>query len=128
MIKKILIVDDSPIARKILKSCIPKDKGFELFEAGDGLAGVLKYQQLHPDVTFLDLTMPIMDGIEALAKIKSMDSRALVIVSTADIQKKTVEKVQELGAFRMLKKPPNKETVERTLAEVQEYLDQLLVP
>ena len=66
MIKKILIVDDSPIARKMLKSCLPKDQEYEFHEAGDGKEGFGKYMEINPDLTFMDLTMPIMTGYESI--------------------------------------------------------------
>ncbi len=123
MIKTILIADDSPVARKVLRSCIPKDQGFEFHEVGDGLAAVEKYQEIHPDLTFMDLTMPVMDGIQALARIKQLDRDAIVIVATADIQRKTMEKVTELGAFMLLKKPPSKESVSAGIREANKHLE-----
>ena len=75
MIKKILIVDDSPISRKIMKSCIPKDRGYELCEASDGFAGVEAYKSFQPDVTFMDLTMPVMDGTCATEEIRKFDAQ-----------------------------------------------------
>jgi len=122
MIRKILIADDSPIARKILKSCLPQDAGYELHEVGDGLAAVQKYKEIQPDVTFMDLTMPVMDGLGAIAKIREFDQKALIVVFTADIQKKTMEKVIDLEAFMMLKKPPSKEAVNSALARVEKHL------
>jgi two-component system chemotaxis response regulator CheY len=122
MIKKILIADDSAVARKILKSCLPKDQGFELYEASDGSEAVQKYREVSPDLTFMDLTMPVMDGITALVKIREIDEKAMVIVSTADVQKKTVEKVMQLGAFMLLKKPPSKEVVKNALLEAHKHL------
>lgn len=121
-ITKILIVDDSAVARKILKSCIPRGKVFELYEAEDGLMGVQKFEEVRPDLTFLDLTMPVMDGLSALAKIREIDGAALVVVSSADVQKKTVQKALDLGAFRVLNKPPNKETIGQTLVAAQKRL------
>lgn len=85
IIKNILIVDDSPIARKMLKSCIPKEKGYEMHEAGNGKEGVDKYKEVKPDVTFMDLTMPVMDGYRAVEKIIEFDRNALIIVVTADV-------------------------------------------
>jgi two-component system chemotaxis response regulator CheY len=123
MIKKILIVDDSGVARKILKSCLPKDRGFELSEAVDGSEAIKKYQEFSPDVTFMDLTMPVMDGLQALEKIMELDSKALIVVSSADIQKRTVDRVMELGAFMMIKKPPSKEIINNVLLEVHRYLE-----
>ena len=73
MIGKILIVDDSPVSRKIMKTSIPEDREFELFEAGDGQSGIDKYQQINPDLTFMDLTMPVMDGMQALQEIIKID-------------------------------------------------------
>jgi two-component system, chemotaxis family, chemotaxis protein CheY len=115
--KKILIVDDSPISRRMLKSCIPKDEGYEFFEAGDGLAGLEAYKEIRPDITFMDLTMPVMDGTEALEEIKKFDKNAIVVVSTADIQIKSIEKVMGLGALLVVKKPPTKETVQDALTK-----------
>src|SRR6266496_2626581 len=111
MSKKILIVDDSPISRKMLKSCIPKDQGYEFFEAGDGLAGLEVFKEICPHITFMDLTMPVMDGVQALEEIKKLDKDAVVIVCTADIQVKSIEKVMGLGALLVVKKPPTKESV-----------------
>jgi two-component system chemotaxis response regulator CheY len=122
MVKKILIVDDSPVARKILKSCFPKGPGFEIYEAGDGSEAVEMYQVVSPDITFMDLTMPVMDGIEALSRIKALNQNALVIVSTADVQKNTLDKIMQLGAFMLLKKPLNKESVQNAFVEVYKHM------
>ena|ERR1039457_981680 len=122
MIKKILLVDDSPISRKILKSCLPKDRDFELFEAGDGLAGFEAYKENRPDVTFMDLTMPVMDGNEATQKIIEFNPDAVIIACTADIQIKSITNILELGAFMVVKKPPSKETVEDALSKAEEQM------
>lgn len=122
MAKKILIVDDSPISRKILKSCIPKETPYEFYEAGDGLAGFNLYKEVAPDITFMDLTMPVMDGTAALAEIRKFDPRAMVIVATADVQIKSVTRVMELGAFMVIKKPPTKESVGEALAQAEEKI------
>jgi two-component system chemotaxis response regulator CheY len=121
MAGKILIVDDSPISRKMLRSCLPKDVDPEIHEAGDGLAGLQAFKEIGPDITFLDLTMPVMDGAQALEEMKKHDPDAVVIVATADIQVKSIEKVMGLGAFLVLKKPPTKESVRDALAKVDEF-------
>jgi two-component system chemotaxis response regulator CheY len=121
MVKKILIVDDSPISRKMLKSCIVKEEGTEILEAGDGLAGLLTFREAAPDLTFLDLTMPVMDGFQALEEMKRHDPAALIVVSTADIQAKSIEKVMELGALHVLKKPPTKDSVMEAFRKVAEH-------
>ena len=122
MIGKILIVDDSPVSRKIMKTCIPADKGYELFEAGDGQAGLDQYQKVNPDLTFMDLTMPIMDGMQALQEIIKIDPQAIVIVCTADVQMKTIFKVMNLGALMVVRKPINKQAIEDALRKAGDKL------
>ena len=60
MIQKILIVDDSPVARKMLRRVIPGDRGYEILEAVNGQDGFEKFQQFRPDITLMDLTMPVL--------------------------------------------------------------------
>lgn len=124
MIKKILIVDDSPISIKIMKSCIPKDPSYELFDAADGQSGVEKYKEVKPDLTFMDLTMPVMDGFQALAEILKFDPKAMVIVCTADVQIKAIAKAHDLGAFSVVKKPPAKESIAAAIREAEQALSQ----
>lgn len=116
---KILIIDDSPIARRILKSCLPKSMKMEIFEAGDGLSGLQQFEKIHPDITFIDLTMPVMSGMEALEKIRNIRHDAVVIVASADIQPKTQERVRALGAFGVLRKPPSPQSVADMLLEIK---------
>jgi len=120
MTKKILIVDDSPIARKMLKSCLPKDQGFEYHEACDGKDGYEKYQELKPDLTFMDLTMPVMTGYESIDAIVKHDSNALIIVVTADVQMTAIKRVMESGAFMVLKKPLKKEEIATAMSKAFE--------
>ena len=125
MIKTILIVDDSPIARKMLKSCLPKDQGFEFHEACDGKEGLDKYKSLCPDLTFMDLTMPVMTGYEALEEIIRHDKNALIIVVTADIQLKAIKMVLDSGAYMVLRKPLKKEDLQVALLKAQDSLQKV---
>ncbi|MFN3531884.1 MAG: response regulator [Candidatus Brocadia sp.] len=122
MIKKILIIDDSPVARKILKSCIPKDLGYEIREANDGSMGVKMFKEENPDITFMDVTMPVMDGIQALEAIKKIDNNAIVIMCTADVQMQSVSKAMSFGALTLIKKPPTKEAIQEALLKAQDSL------
>ncbi len=125
MIKTILIVDDSPIARKMLKSCLPKDQGYEFSEAGDGREGFEKYKDIKPDVTFMDLTMPVMTGYEAIEEIINHDKNAMIIVVTADVQMKAIKTVMELGAYMVLKKPLKREDIQSALLKVKDSLQKV---
>lgn len=82
---KILIVDDSRTSRKILHSIL-EEAGYEIVgEAVDGQDAVEKFKELKPDIVTLDITMPVMDGIEALKLIKEDSPAAKVIMVTAEI-------------------------------------------
>ena len=118
---KILIVDDSPVSRKIVRKCLPKEQNFEIFEAGDGKDGVEQFKKNNPDVTLLDLTMPVMDGFAALEEMKKINGKASVVVLTADIQPKTVDKVMGLGALMVIPKPVSAEAIEEALMKAKQY-------
>ncbi len=122
MIKKILIVDDSSVARKMLKSCLPKDKGYEFHEAADGSEGVEKYIEVNPDVTFMDLNMPVMNGYEAVRTITGQDKDALIIVVTAEIQMKSIKDALAAGAYMVLKKPLKREEINSALLKAEDSL------
>jgi len=119
-LQTVLIVDDSPISRKILKSCFPKDRGLEFHEAGDGLQALELYKELRPDLVTMDLTMPVMDGVTALVEIRAFDPDATVIVCTADVQGKSLQEVIDKGALLVLPKPPSKGSILDALSKVEE--------
>jgi len=118
MIKKILIVDDSLVARMMIQNSIPTDKGYEVLVAFNGKEGVEKYRQHKPDVTFMDLTMPELDGFTAIEQILAFDSNAIIIALTADIQSKSILRVTELGAFAVVQKPAKPDIIQGVLKDV----------
>ena len=85
-------------------------------------SAVEKYKELKPDLTFMDLTMPVMNGFQALEEILKFDQRALVIILTADVQIKAVAKAHDLGAFSVVKKPPAKESIAAAIKEADDAL------
>lgn len=100
-----LIVDDSKTSRSVLRTIL-SENGYEvLAEAENGQIGLEKYQELKPDFVTLDITMPVMDGIEALIKIKEYDPEAKVIMVTAAGQKNKMLEAIKLGAAEFLTKP-----------------------
>ena len=105
-----------------MKTCIPEDKGYELFEAGDGRTGIDRYLEINPELTFMDLTMPVMDGMQALQEIIKIDPQAIVVVCTADVQMKTIFKVMNLGALMVVRKPINRQAIEDALRKVEDKL------
>lgn len=115
---KILIVDDSRTSRKILKGIL-EGEGYEIIgEATNGQEGYEKYIELKPDVVTMDITMPVLDGIEALKKIKGEYPDAKVVMVTAAGQKtKMVEAVQN-GASEFVSKPFEPEQLKTIIDKV----------
>lgn len=121
---KILVTDDSKIARKMVIKTLNEatQNQLEIFEAQNGQEALDLYKEKNPDLTFLDLTMPVMDGFEALEKIKEFDKSAKVIVLSADIQKMSVDRVLALGAFNFIKKPIDLEKTQQILKKIAETI------
>lgn len=116
---KILVVDDSLAARMMVVSLIKKCGYNQIMEASNGKEAVEQFEENKPDFTFLDLTMPVMDGLEALAIIKTSTPEALVAVLSADIQTKTMEKVGQLGAMEFIKKPISEQRLRSVLEQAE---------
>ncbi len=102
---KILIVDDSRTSRKMLRNIL-ESNGHEIIdEAVNGQEGVQKFQALKPDVVTLDITMPVVDGVEALKMIKALDPESKVVMVTAAGQKSKMIECIKAGANEFLTKP-----------------------
>lgn len=115
-----LVVDDSKISRKWLIEMIPKKivENAEIIEGCNGEEAIALYDQHKPDVVFLDITMPVVDGFEALERIRFINPEALVVMISADRQKSTKEKVLNLGASAIISKPIDEEEFRTTLLKL----------
>ena len=102
---RILIVDDAAFMRMMIKDILTKN-GFEVVgEAENGAKAVEKYQELRPDLTTMDITMPEMDGITAVKEIKKIDANAKVIMCSAMGQQAMVIEAIQCGARDFIVKP-----------------------
>jgi two-component system chemotaxis response regulator CheY len=102
---KVLIVDDAAFMRMMIKDIMTKN-GYEVVgEAANGAEAVAKYKELKPDVVTMDITMPEVDGIQALRQIKSMDSNAKVLMCSAMGQQSMVIEAIQAGARDFIVKP-----------------------
>src|SRR5579875_2779546 len=102
---KILVVDDAAFMRMMIKDILSKN-GFEVVgEAADGAQAVERYQELKPDLVTMDITMPEVDGIEALKRIRAIDPQARVIVCSAMGQQAMVIDAIQAGAKDFIVKP-----------------------
>ncbi|WP_341876394.1 response regulator [Defluviitalea saccharophila] len=116
--KKVLIVDDTLFIRGSLKLILERN-GFEVVgEAEDGYDAVKMYKTLKPDIVTMDITMPGMDGIESLRRIKEFDKSANVVMITALGQESLVKESVLLGAKGFIIKPFDEEMIVKALSKL----------
>lgn len=114
----VLIVDDSRTSRKILRGLL-EHAGFVITgEAVNGEDGYLKYKELQPDIVTMDITMPVMDGIESLSLIKHANADAKVVMITAAGQKEKMVDALKRGADEFITKPFDEAEVIATLKKI----------
>lgn len=116
----VLIVDDSKTSRRFLRNMLEEAGHIIVAEAVDGADGVAKYQELHPEIVTMDITMPVMDGIEAVTEIMKMDMHAKVIMVTAAGQKANMVEALKRGAADFIQKPFESVIILNTIEKVLE--------
>ena len=105
MAVRVLVVDDAAFMRMMVKDILSKN-GYEVVgEAGNGMKAVEKYQELKPDLTTMDITMPEMDGITAVKEIKKIDANAKIVMCSAMGQQAMVIEAIQAGARDFIVKP-----------------------
>ena len=118
--EKILIVDDSKTSRKFLRNMLT-GAGYEVVaEAVDGIDGVEKYKEYKPDVVTMDITMPNLDGIDAVTQIMRIDPDAKIIMVTAAGQKNNVVEAIKRGAIDFVQKPFEAEAIVDVIKKAME--------
>ncbi len=115
---RVLIVDDAAFIRLSLKIILEKS-GFEVVgEASNGLEAISKYTDLRPDVVTMDITMPEMNGVEAVREIKKLDSCAKIIMISAMGQETWVKEAIINGAKGFIVKPYKEDYLVDTLKKL----------
>ena len=116
----ILIVDDSRTSRRILRGILEEDGHTIIGEAKNGQEGYDLYKEFRPDLVTMDITMPILTGVEALKKIKEEypDSK-IIMVSAAGQQHNMIEAVQN-GAAEFISKPFEIDAIKKVVRNVLE--------
>lgn len=120
---RLLLVDDLSFMRSALKEIL-EEAGFSIAgEAANGVEAITLYRTVHPSLVLMDITMPVMDGIEALRRIRRLDPSAMVVMCSALGQEKTILRAIQYGAKDFVVKPFSKarivSAVEKALESVE---------
>ena len=116
----ILLVDDAAFMRMMIKNSLTKGgfADYEYVEAQDGAEAVRKYEEENPDLVIMDITMPNMDGLQALKKIRGAHADAKVVMCTAMGQESMVVDAIKSGAKDFIVKPFNAERITSTVKTI----------
>lgn len=116
--KKVLIVDDAAFMRMMIKDILSKN-GYEVVgEAENGAVAVSRYKELIPDLVIMDITMPEVDGIQAVKEIKKINGESQIIMCSAMGQQAMVIESIQAGARDFIVKPFQAERVIEAVKKV----------
>ncbi|OPZ61496.1 MAG: Chemotaxis protein CheY [Synergistetes bacterium ADurb.Bin520] len=115
---RILVTDDTAFMRLLLQKILTEGGYDVVGEADNGKEAVRLFERHRPDLVTMDITMPILNGVEALKRIRAIDPDARVLMVSAMGQKNMVMQALREGAQGFLIKPFEKEKVLQAVAEV----------
>lgn len=118
MTRKVLVIDDSPFVFKAVTKALEGTEWEVVGNALDGQLGVDKYIELRPDVITLDVTMPVMDGLETARKLVEINPNVKIIMLSAMGDETLLNEAKEIGIKHFLTKPFRPETIQAKLTEV----------
>ncbi|MEG6584343.1 response regulator [Dendrosporobacter sp. 1207_IL3150] len=117
---RILIADDSTLCRLTIKRFLSWNKCYDIAEAANGVEVLEQHRVFKPDLIFMDITMPVLDGISVLRIISKIDKTVkIVIVSSLGNQRFIHAESLKQGAFFTLPKPVNQDSLMQVLDAVQ---------
>ncbi len=123
-----LVVDDSPHLRALISTYIRKAGYTNILTASSGLEGLEQYKLSRPDIVFLDVVMPEVDGLTTLREIRHVDANATVVMTTSISSRETILQLKEAGAYSYLLKPFEeakfRDILQRTIAYITELKKQ----
>lgn len=113
----ILLVDDEAHIRKFVSLILKQLGAPKLLEAANGEEALEVYQRETPDLVLLDISMPLLDGLATLKKLKEMDPQCVVVMLTSMVNRQSVDEALEAGATNYIRKDTPKEEITKALAE-----------
>jgi len=117
-LKTVLITDDAQFMRLHLRQILER-RGFQVVaEAANGLEAIVKYRLVKPDIVTMDITMPDMDGIEAIKQLKKIDPQVKIIVISAMGNTAYIFDAITAGACGFIVKPFKEEDVIKNLSKI----------
>jgi two-component system chemotaxis response regulator CheY len=119
---KILLIDDSALSRTLLKRALGGE--YTYVDAAEGMAGMETYFLEKPDLVILDLTMPGVNGLEVLTRLRELDPEAKIIIGSADVQEYSRQQAMELGALGFINKPFSPEEVQAAVRKALEVANE----
>ena len=118
MSKNILIVDDAAFMSMMIKDILTKNGYQVVGEAENGARAIEKFKELNPDLVIMDITMPEVDGIQAVKEIKKIDGESKIIMCSAMGQQAMVIESIQAGARDFIVKPFQAERVVEAIKKV----------
>src|SRR5512141_637785 len=110
MKSRILVIDDEAEIRRSVRMILEYE-GYEVMEASSGPEGVAMAERESPDLVFLDIKMPGMDGLEALQRLKAANETLPVVIISGHGTVSTAVEATKAGAFDFIEKPPDTERI-----------------
>ncbi len=118
MSKKIMLVDDAAFMRMMIKNTLLQNGYTEIIEASNGDEAISAYKSESPDLTILDITMPVKDGLVTLKELKEFDGNAKIVMCSAMGQENMVVEALKLGAQDFIVKPFKPDRIMKTVTSI----------
>lgn len=126
---RVVLIDDVADIRLSVKMILEFDGRFEVVgEAGDGLRGIEVVEELQPDLVLLDLSMPKLDGLEALPEIARVAPDAAVVIFSGFVEERLGPTVREAGGLGYIEKGIGPDNLVQALVELLEQAPTIEVP
>ena len=116
----ILLVDDEAHIRKYVALILKQLGATKVVEATNGEEALAMFEQLKPDVVLLDISMPLMNGLETLKRLKVIEPDGVYIMLTSMVNRQSIDEALALGAANYIRKDNPKEEIAQAIKETIE--------